>query len=610
MKLNRILIGWFVLLALASCHDPVETRRATSLQPEVSPELLYIDSLMWYHPDSALMHLIYYFKPDSATITLSTRTECNQRYAHLLLSELLFKNGYPQTNRENLLWSVDYFDSLTMVKMHGTDTRGVSLQTESDCRNASNASAQNISPNNVFLSARAHYMNGVGYQEHDSIIEAYNEYIRALEIMETHFPIVETLRATSQNTTSKKTLHATSLHIIPHLPRFMMLIHCRLGGLFSDQFMQEPAIYCFKKALAFNRLEPIFPDDYSNSLYFIGLQYDKLQQWDSAQYYYDEALRLLPDTSNWLFKVLISSKANLNYVSSEEVEPAVSDLKRIAAQTDSCDKPRYFFLIGQIYYDANQYDSALVYLVPTFEQSKGVATKTLTAKFLHDIYQNRGDTLKAVQYAVYHAENTEQERVMMARVSYLNDLFQNHLRKEQETYLLRQRQNNIKKLLIIALPLAAILVAFVAIIIRRRSKKRLAIQEAEKQRQLSEFHQKHDAVERELQSKIAQSAAHTREVLQQRAMTIYQSGSENRLKQILAEFEAVYPKALSELAVAHPELSKTERHIAVLNFLRFRSKEEAELMGFTEYTALKYRSNLKKKAGSDPISTLFEAGKI
>ena len=581
MKLNRILIGWFVLLALASCHDPVETRRATSLQPEVSPELLYIDSLMWYHPDSALMHLIYYFKPDSATITLSTRTECNQRYAHLLLSELLFKNGYPQTNRENLLWSVDYFDSLTMVKMHGTDTRGVSLQTESDCRNASNASAQNISPNNVFLSARAHYMNGVGYQEHDSIIEAYNEYIRALEIMETHFPIVETLRATSQNTTSKKTLHATSLHI-----------------------------YCFKKALAFNRLEPIFPDDYSNSLYFIGLQYDKLQQWDNAQYYYDEALRLLPDTSDWLFKVLISSKANLNYVSSEEVEPAMSDLKRIAAQTDSCDKPRYFFLIGQIYYDANQYDSALVYLVPTFEQSKGVATKTLTAKFLHDIYQNRGDTLKAVQYAVYHAENTEQERVMMARVSYLNDLFQNHLRKEQETYLLRQRQNNIKKLLIIALPLAAILVAFVAIIIRRRSKKRLAIQEAEKQRQLSEFHQKHDAVERELQSKIAQSAAHTREVLQQRAMTIYQSGSENRLKQILAEFEAVYPKALSELAVAHPELSKTERHIAVLNFLRFRSKEEAELMGFTEYTALKYRSNLKKKAGSDPISTLFEAGKI
>ena len=562
-----------MLLALVSCHDPVETRLVMSLQPEVSPELLSIDSLMWYRPDSAFWHIGQYFKPNGDNVsTISSRKECDRHYAYLLLAELLFKNDYPQTCRKNLLQSVDYYDSLCYRDVSGD------LSTYK------------------FLSARAHYMNGVGFQEQDSVIEACTEYIRALEIMENHFPIVETH-------------HGTSLQNI-HIPRFMMLIYCRLGGLLSNQFMQEPAIYCFKKALVFNRLEPIFPNDYSNSLYYIGLQYDKLQQWDSAQYYYDEALRLLPDTSNWLFKVLMSSKANLSYTSSENVEPAVSDLKRIAAKAAYYEKPWHFFLIGQIYYNEKQYDSALVYLEPTFEQSKDIETKALVAKFLHDINHNRGDTLKAVQYAVYHAENTEQERVMMARVSYLNDLFQNHLQKEQETYLLRQRQNNIKKLLIIALPLAAILVAFVAIIIRRRSKKRLAIQEAEKQRQLSEFHQKHNAVERELQSKIAQSAAHTREVLQQRAMTIYQSGSENRLKQILAEFEAVYPKALSELAVAHPELSKTECHIAVLNFLRFRSKEEAELMGFTEYTALKYRSNLKKKAGSDPISALFEERKI
>ena len=578
-----------MLLTLASCHGPLETQSIASLQQNLSPELVFIDSLMWYRPDSAFWHIGHYFKPNGDNVsTISTRTEYNRHYAYLLLAELLFKNDYPQTNRPALLQAVRYFDSLTFTLN----------DTPSPKRLIAGTDPLSLTRNNnvVFLAARAHYMNGVGFQEQDSVIEAYSEYIRALEIMENHFTIVETH-------------HGMSLQTY-HIPRFMMLIHCRLGGLFSDQFMQEPAIYCFKKALVFNRLEPIFPDDYSNSLYYIGLQYDKLQQWDSAQYYYDEALRLLPDTSNWLFKVLMSSKANLSYTSSEKVEPTVSDLKRIAAKADSYEKPWHFFLIGQIYYNEKQYDSALVYLEPTFEQSKDIETKALVAKFLHDINHNRGDTLKAVQYAVYHAENTEQERVMMARVSYLNDLFQNHLQKEQETYLLRQRQNNIKKLLIIALPLAAILVAFVAIIIRRRSKKRLAIQEAEKQRQLSEFHQKHNAVERELQSKIAQSAAHTREVLQQRAMTIYQSGSENRLKQILAEFEAVYPKALSELAVAHPELSKTECHIAVLNFLRFRSKEEAELMGFTEYTALKYRSNLKKKAGSDPISALFEERKI
>ena len=575
MKRLGWLIGLYMLLPLVSCHGPVETRHGTSLPPDVSPELVYIDSLMWYHPDSALKHLIYYFKPDSATLTISTRSEYNRRYAHLLLSELLFKNNYPQTNRESLLRSMGYFDSIAQVP--------------EPVEGPSNES-------NAFLSARTHYMNGVGFQERDSVIEACTEYIRALEIMENHFPIVETH-------------HGTSLQNI-HIPRFMMLIYCRLGGLLSNQFMQEPAIYCFKKALVFNRLEPIFPDDYSNSLYYIGLQYDKLQQWDSAQYYYDEALRLLPDTSNWLFKVLMSSKANLSYTSSENVEPAVSDLKRIAAKADSYEKPWHFFLIGQIYYNDKQYDSALVYLEPTFEQSKNIETKALVAKFLHDIYHNRGDTLKATQYAVYHAGNTEQERVKMARVSYLSELFQKHLQKEEEDKLLRERRKWVKTVLFVVLPLTVLLATVAVFVARRKNQKRKAAQEAEAQRQLSEAQQRHNEAERHLQTKMEHAAQHTREVLQQRAMTIYQSGGENRLKQILAEFEAVYPKAMPELVSTHPELSETERHIAILNFLRFRAKEEAELMGFTEYTTLKYRSNLKKKGGADPISALFKAEKI
>ena len=583
------LIGLYMLLTLASCHRPLETQSIASLQQNTSPELVFIDSLMWYHPDSAFWHIVHYFKPNGDNVsTISTRTEYDQHYAYLLLAELLFKNDYPQTNRPPLLQAVRYFDSLTFTLNDTPSPKRIIADTDplSLTRN----------DNVVFLAARAHYMNGVGFQEQDSVIEAYSEYIRALEIMENDFPIVGT-----RNGASLPTIH---------IPRFMMLIYCRLGGLFSDQFMQEPAIYCFKKALAFNRLEPIFPNDYSNSLYYIGLQYDKLQQWDSAQYYYDEALRLLPDTSNWLFKVLTSSKANLNYASSENVEPAVSDLKRIAAKADSYEKPWHFFLIGQIYYNEKQYDSALVYLEPTFEQSENIESKALVAKFLHDIYQSQGDTLEASQYAVYHAEHTEQERVKMARVSYLNELFQQHLQKEQEAKLLIEWKKKIRTEFIVGLPLVVIISVFVVIAARRKNRKRMAAQEAEAQQRLNEVKQRHDEAERELQAKMEQVAQHSREVLQQRVMSIYQSGDKNRMKQILDEFEAVYPKAQPELVSTHPELSETERQIAILNFLRFRAKEEAELMGFTEYTALKYRSNLKKKAGSDPISALFEERKI
>ena len=47
-----------LLLAACTSHkngDAVETRRATSLPTDVSPELSAIDSLMWQRPDSALM---------------------------------------------------------------------------------------------------------------------------------------------------------------------------------------------------------------------------------------------------------------------------------------------------------------------------------------------------------------------------------------------------------------------------------------------------------------------------------------------------------------------------------------------------------------------------
>ena len=78
----------------------------------------------------------------------------------------------------------------------------------------------------------------------------------------------------------------------------------------------------------------------------------------------------------------------------------------------------------------------------------------------------------------------------------------------------------------------------------------------------------------------------------------------------MAEFKAAYPKVLEQLTASHPELNEVERQIAVLNFLHFRAKEEADLMGYTEGTTLKYRSNLNKKAGSDPISALLAETKI
>ena len=110
------VIGLFLLLALAACNpkqdDSVETQNFASLQPAVSEELQSVDSLLWQQPDSALALLLPWFDTCCTDVARNVSTIYNHHYAHLLLAELLYKNDYAQTNREELRQAVTFFDSL------------------------------------------------------------------------------------------------------------------------------------------------------------------------------------------------------------------------------------------------------------------------------------------------------------------------------------------------------------------------------------------------------------------------------------------------------------------------------------------------------------------
>ncbi len=112
-------------------------------------------------------------------------------------------------------------------------------------------------------------------------------------------------------------------------------------------------------------------------------------------------------------------------------------------------------------------------------------------------------------------------------------------------------------------------------------------------------------VQRQLESDLESVAQHSQELLLKRAGVIYHSEAKDRLQRIMAEFEATCPEALGKLKSAYPDLNENERTVAVLNFLGFRIKEEAALLNLSENTVMKYRSNLKKTADSDPISPLL-----
>ena len=154
MKAKAFAIGLF-LLALAACRPSTKVPEPAEMP---SPELLTVDSLMWQQPDTALACLVSCFDA-------CTTTEYNRHYANLLLSELLYKNDYAQTNRPALRQAVAYFDSLVG-------------ETPPLQRGKGDSKHKPISNNDhFFLAARAHYINGVGYYENDSAVQACTEYI-------------------------------------------------------------------------------------------------------------------------------------------------------------------------------------------------------------------------------------------------------------------------------------------------------------------------------------------------------------------------------------------------------------------------------------------------
>ena len=260
----------------------------------------------------------------------------------------------------------------------------------------------------------------------------------------------------------------------------------------------------------------------------------------------------------------------------------------------------------------------------------------LTAKYLKDISLKEGDTVKANEYALILANKGASAAESQAQVSKLNDIFQSYLQEKQEAASLRERRKAVRLTLMVLVPLLVAIGLAVAIVTRRSHKKRLAAQEAEAQRRLNEASQRLSEVSQRHEKELKQWQVETqkeldererqhietvkkqqeetiqqaRAMLPQRVNDLYRSKVPNRMERIMAEFEVAYPLAMKRLSAAYPDLNEAERQIAVLNFLRFRSKEEADLTGFTENTTLKYRSNLNKKAGSDPISALLAEGKI
>ena len=483
--LHIIVIGWALLL-MSFCGHP--NREAEEAQHQTSSSLSVIDSLMWRQPESAFA-LLLRFADTTETDSFDT---FEQHYFQLLVAELLYKNDFAQTNRFELQQSVAYFDSLSCSRP--VIARHEAIQGDRGILNLQSTTF--LIP---FLSARTHYINGVGYYENDSVVEACAEYLKALETMEDRFEEKELVGKRAQ---------------------FMALVYAHLTDLFSNQYLHEQAICFGKYTLSYYNRCDASASHKAWVLEEIGSQYEIMECFDTAGYYYHKGLVALSDTIDLIYRDLKTHLTFLSYKTGEDSKRVIEQLYRLIAQAESEEEKlvRYAF-VGEVFYQEKQFDSAWHYLLKEYENSSNVGLKKQAAEWLVEIceMENRhSDADEFTRFLIPFANLNENQSHIKSQ---LTELYQNFKQKKQE----RQHQLYTRKAMkwgfrIVGFFVVLSIMTFVFGNIVRKNNKRLRKEKQAAEKQLESERYAHKMKQKALGGRLKQSNAALRKQIEEREL--------------------------------------------------------------------------------------------
>ena len=259
-------------------------------------------------------------------------------------------------------------------------------------------------------------------------------------------------------------------------------------------------------------------------------------------------------------------------------------------------KDGFYCNLGKCYYRLEQYDSCVYYVEKQLDFMNAMHYEIVpnienAALFyrLYMSYEAMGNQEKALEYANRYIEmrqaiEDQPKAVEQVKNEYDKNLEMMRLQNEQQVKRYR-----------LYLLLALVLVVLVVVLwFSNRYRKNKEIEAL-----------RFKEAYRLLQAELEQAAQHSQQLLQQRVMNLYTDKGDRTWERILVEFETAYPQATEKLQAAYPSLTESERNIVILSFLGFRTKEEAEILNLSLNTVEKYRTNIRKKAGSAPIIHLI-----
>ncbi|MBR4794754.1 MAG: winged helix-turn-helix transcriptional regulator [Bacteroidaceae bacterium] len=505
--MNKCLyvIGIVLALLLFPYCSGELAQRPEGLGNSAHAALAGIDSMMWRQPDSAFA-VLQGFVVGPEVETLDT---FDWHYCQVLISELLYKNYKQQSNRNDLLRAVDFFDSLT------ANTHGMSSQER-----------------NAFLDARAHYINGVGFYEQGNVVQACSEYLKALEVMEGHF--------------DEKAL-------IGKRAVFMFYTYNRLLSLFSAQFMMDPAISCGEQALVCCQNAPsLLSKEIPNTYFHIGKQYDKKGEKDVARKYYELAIEGLSDINNPVYRDVVSTKALSDYQAGLGADASLIAIKKVLPSVNNeKEKLTRFLTIGVIFTLEQSFDSALYYLIPVFENEDDVFLQIQAADYLLINYNNLGDKEKSEECMRFLANHKKTEGETKALVSKLEGMFKAYMNQKQEKEAEEAREKSIRETIEIVVFITALFILAILVTAKQKSKQLLRKQQEATDKVLEETEQEHEKELRLWQAEADKTLEETEKKHEEELETerLAHQKKQEALQQNLQEREAhvnVLEKALNQ----------------------------------------------------------------
>lgn len=518
--MNKCLnvIGILLVLLLFPYCGGRESQPSEGKDNNAHAALAEIDSLMWRRADSAFV-LLQEFVVSPEAKELDTYDE---HYCQVLISELLYKNYKQQSNRNDLLRAVDYFDSI--VAADEADRR------KADARGAS------LRERNAFLDARAHYIKGAGFYEQGNVVQACSEYLKALEVMEGYFE--------EKSLTGEKA-------------QFMANTYNRMGDLFSEQFMMESAITCYENALVYCKIEPTSPIGVSNILYRIGKQYDKKNEIENARLYYGRALKNMTVTDNIVYRDIVASKALCDYKMGDVPEQSLDELSIVIKQTTTeNERLNRYLTIGGIYFSEGIYDSALLYLKPVFENDE-IGLQSQAASYLRIIYDSIGNREQSNVYSRFLTHQNKSEGENKALVSELEAVFKTYMNQKQKKEAEEARKKSIRETIEIVVFITALFILAILVIAKQKSKQLLKKQQEETDRVLEETEQEHEKELRLWQAEADKTMEET----------------EKKHEKELENERLAYQKKQEAL---QQNLQEKEAHVIVLEKALIQQREESE----------------------------------